>query len=57
MPDKLLKKEKEILAIADEMAEAVTDFNPQNYYTFLAAREKLQTTVHKALNPNDTDTN
>jgi hypothetical protein len=50
MTDKLLNTEKEILAIADEMAASVTKLNPQTYDTFLSAREKLQTTVHAALN-------
>lgn len=42
-------KEREILAIADEMAASVTSLNPQTYETFLNAREKLQLTVHEAL--------
>ncbi len=41
--------EKEILALADEMAEAVTDFNPQTYYTFLSSRERLQTRIRAIL--------
>ena len=49
MTDTSMKAEKEILAIADEMAASVSDFSPQNYYTFLEARKKFQTTVHEAL--------
>lgn len=52
MTDTSMKAEKEILAIADEMAASVTKLSPHTYDTFLAAREKLQTTVHEALNPN-----
>lgn len=44
-----LQHEKEILAIADEMAAAVTAFSPHTYETFLSSREKLKTTVHNIL--------
>lgn len=42
-------KEREIMAVADEMAASVTCLNPQTYETFLQAREKLQHIVHEAL--------
>lgn len=41
--------EKEILAIADEMAASVTALTPQTYDTFISSREKLQSKVHDAL--------
>ena len=47
--DVRINYENEILALADEMAEAVTDFNPQTYYTFLSSRERLKTKIHTIL--------
>lgn len=48
-----LSQEIEILAIADEMAAAVTCLNPQNYETFLSSRQRLQTRLHEVLTPKD----
>lgn len=41
--------EREILAIADEMAAAVTALSPHTYETFLSSRERLQTKIHDIL--------
>lgn len=41
--------EREILAIADEMAAAVTALTPHTYETFLSSRERLQTKIHTIL--------
>lgn len=41
--------EKEILAIADEMAAAVTALSPHTYDTFISSRERLQTKIHDVL--------
>jgi hypothetical protein len=43
------KYEKEILAIADEMAAAVTALSPQTYETFLSSRERLQARIRAIL--------
>lgn len=45
--------EKEILAIADEMAAAVTALTPHTYETFLSSRERLQTKIHAVLSEYD----
>jgi hypothetical protein len=45
--------EQEILAIADEMAAAVTKFSPHTYETFLNSRERLQTKIHSVLSEYD----
>lgn len=43
------KYEKEILAIADEMAASVSSLNSHTYDTFISSRERLQTKVHNVL--------
>lgn len=43
------KYEKEILAIADEMAASVSSLNSHTYETFISSRERLQTKVHNIL--------
>lgn len=45
--------EQEILAIADEMAAAVTTFTPHTYETFLSSRARLQTKIHDVLREYD----
>lgn len=47
------KYAKEILAIADEMAAAVTALSPHTYETFLSSRERLQTKIHEVLVEHD----
>lgn len=47
------RHEKEILAIADEMAAAVTALSPHTYETFLSSRERLQTKIHAVLSEYD----
>lgn len=49
---KIILKEKEILAIADEMAASVTSLTPQTYDTFLLSREKLKNKLHEFLTDN-----
>ena len=43
------KYEKEILALADEMAAAISALNSHTYDTFISSRERLQTKVHSVL--------
>jgi len=40
---------REILAIADEMAAAMTALTPHTYETFLSSRARLQTRIHEIL--------
>ena len=47
------RHEKEILAIADEMAAAVTALSPHTYETFLSSRERLQAKIHEVLVEHD----
>jgi hypothetical protein len=41
--------EREILAIADEMAASVTALSPHTYESFLSSRERLQHKIHDVL--------
>ncbi len=45
-----MEAENYILSLADDMAQAATNFKGQGYTSFLTAREALKSEIHNIIN-------
>ena len=42
--------ERDLIALADEMASAMSNLNPQTYDTFITARDRLRAKISQIVN-------
>ena len=50
--NELTNDERDLIALADEMASAMSNLNPQTYDTFITARDKFRAKIAKIVNKN-----